>query len=316
MKPWFEPESEINVDNTSLEYSSWPKNPNQLTNIAGSTDLKAGDKLKFEVSFLNAGKKVITGPFDIVIMGGTQEQGRMTVSESFDPGTINSIVFESTTGMMAGTSDWKIVLDDGNTITEASETDNEFALGAVPVGTAPLAVDFSADPTSIEISELVNDGSIKFTPTVTGGDGQYTYNWTFTDGSPATSNEESPEVTYSAEGNFDVTLKVTDGLGETLSETKTGYISVILVSGIDDDISDIVSIYPNSTANELKVNSSLLQNARLYLWNTSGQIMNVPIRRKSNKETIMNVTSLNNGVYILEIITSDKKLKSRILINK
>ncbi|MCB0805999.1 MAG: T9SS type A sorting domain-containing protein [Bacteroidales bacterium] len=52
------------------------------------------------------------------------------------------------------------------------------------------------------------------------------WNWTFEGGYPATSTEQNPEVMYSSDGNYDVTLEVSDGT-ETVSLTLENYITVM-----------------------------------------------------------------------------------------
>jgi len=53
-------------------------------------------------------------------------------------------------------------------------------------------------------------------------DGTWTWQWTFPGGTPATSNQQNPLITYDAAGVFDVTLTVTNGSGSnTLTKTQT-----------------------------------------------------------------------------------------------
>ncbi|SMO38711.1 LamG-like jellyroll fold domain-containing protein [Solitalea koreensis] len=52
------------------------------------------------------------------------------------------------------------------------------------------------------------------------------YSWSFPGGTPATSTMENPVVSYATEGNFDVTLTVTDQYG-TNTQTLPGFIKVL-----------------------------------------------------------------------------------------
>lgn len=56
------------------------------------------------------------------------------------------------------------------------------------------------------------------------------WNWTFTGGSPATSTEQNPTITYSAPGTYTVSLSATDGTSSDI-ETKTAYITVLENNG-------------------------------------------------------------------------------------
>jgi PKD repeat protein len=56
------------------------------------------------------------------------------------------------------------------------------------------------------------------------------WNWTFEGGSPASSTEQNPVVTYTTPGVYTVTLAATDGTNSD-SEIKTGYVRVLPTSG-------------------------------------------------------------------------------------
>ncbi len=52
------------------------------------------------------------------------------------------------------------------------------------------------------------------------------WNWTFQGGSPATSTQQNPSVTYSAPGTYTVSLQASDG-STSQTETRTAYITVL-----------------------------------------------------------------------------------------
>lgn len=56
------------------------------------------------------------------------------------------------------------------------------------------------------------------------------WNWTFEGGSPATSDEENPVITYDTPGVYSVTLEVSDGVS-TVSSTSEGYVVVLDANG-------------------------------------------------------------------------------------
>lgn len=56
------------------------------------------------------------------------------------------------------------------------------------------------------------------------------WNWTFTGGTPSSSSDQNPTVTYSTAGTYTVTLTAGDGV-TTDSETKTNYITVLPATG-------------------------------------------------------------------------------------
>jgi immune inhibitor A len=81
--------------------------------------------------------------------------------------------------------------------------------------TPPPASDLAS---SISMSQDVA-GTVIFTATVTGGDGDYSYLWDFDD-KGATSAEEKPTYVYTTSGSYQATLKVTDGKGASVTSTQ------------------------------------------------------------------------------------------------
>ncbi|MDD5339510.1 MAG: DUF4349 domain-containing protein, partial [Dehalococcoidales bacterium] len=99
------------------------------------------------------------------------------------------------------------------------EQSANLALFDVTLEQSKLVVEFTADPRRGDAGM-----SVYFFPNVTGGFTPYVYEWDFGDGK--TSNEEQPTHIYDNEGNFTVTLKVTDDKGTTEEYTRENYITV------------------------------------------------------------------------------------------
>lgn len=68
----------------------------------------------------------------------------------------------------------------------------------------PITVDFEADATSGCDGTVVNFTDLSV------GEGTISYQWTFEGGTPETSNEQNPTVTYNSGGYFNVELTATD----------------------------------------------------------------------------------------------------------
>ncbi len=83
----------------------------------------------------------------------------------------------------------------------------------------PPEADFSASETLVSIG-----GSVNFTDLSTNM--PTSWQWTFEGGTPATSTEQNPTVTYNEPGEYTVTLVATNPFGFD-EETKTAYISVV-----------------------------------------------------------------------------------------
>ena len=104
----------------------------------------------------------------------------------------------------------------------ASATEHITVYEAVP----PVA-DFSASETYI-----MAENSVTFTDLSTNM--PTSWSWTFEGGTPATSTEQNPTVTYSEAGEYTVTLVATNAFGSG-TETKTEFISVAAVYNMSND---------------------------------------------------------------------------------
>lgn len=112
------------------------------------------------------------------------------------------------------------------TATNANGNDTETKTGFITVtssgGNGPVA-DFTASQTNITEGTSINfaDNSTN-TPT--------SWSWTFAGGTPSSSTNQNPSVTYNTAGTYDVTLTATNANGNDV-ETKTGFISVVSSAG-------------------------------------------------------------------------------------
>ncbi|HBF88097.1 MAG TPA: hypothetical protein DDX39_05595 [Bacteroidales bacterium] len=84
----------------------------------------------------------------------------------------------------------------------------------------PPVADFSASATDITVGQTVT-----FTDLSTNAPTSWA--WTFAGGTPTSSTNQNPTVTYSVAGTYDVTLVATNAIGGSAPETKIAYISVL-----------------------------------------------------------------------------------------
>ena len=61
--------------------------------------------------------------------------------------------------------------------------------------------------------------------------GQISWNWSFPGGTPNTSTDENPVITYNVPGVYDVSLSVSNGT-DNVSTTKTAYINVMIPKSV------------------------------------------------------------------------------------
>ncbi len=106
---------------------------------------------------------------------------------------------------------------------------------------APLA-NFVADEVRVNEGETVTFTDLS-TNTPSG------WEWTFEGGTPATSTQASPTVTYNTAGVYDVSLVATNVAGRSATATKAEYILVEEALGVNNPngLGDKVSVYPNPT---------------------------------------------------------------------
>jgi len=83
-----------------------------------------------------------------------------------------------------------------------------------------LSVKFTASRASVKMNE-----DLVFTPEIFGGFSPFSYGWDFGDGQ--TSTLAQPSHKYKSSGTYSVSLKVTDDHGNTFTETRQDYITVI-----------------------------------------------------------------------------------------
>jgi len=100
----------------------------------------------------------------------------------------------------------------------ASYGEIEDYIVSIPSG---VNANFTADITS-----LCENNQVQFTDNSTGGTSSWL--WTFDGGTPSTSTEQNPLVTYNIAGTYDVTLEVSNGTA-TNTLTKPAYIDVMTV---------------------------------------------------------------------------------------
>jgi PKD repeat protein len=108
------------------------------------------------------------------------------------------------------------------------------------------------------------------------------YQWTFTGGTPSTSTEKNPTVTYSSAGNFAVTLVATSGVGSS-TETKTNFIKI--GNGIDYSV-DLGADKIVCQGESVTLDAGAINNAT-YQWSTG--------------QTSQTITVQNAGTYSVTV---------------
>lgn len=148
----------------------------------------------------------------------------------------------------AGT-DYTIVVDHDGSLSGGSQA---FSIIISGIGTGtpqPPVANFGASSTNILVGETVN-----FTDQ--SSNGPTSWDWTFTGGTPSSSTDQNPSITYNTVGTYSVSLTATNAQGSD-TETKTNYITVSNCSYCtmnysntsDDYISKVVFNTINNSSN-------------------------------------------------------------------
>lgn len=143
---------------------------------------------------------------------------------------------------------------------------------------------------SADFSHTSSDPSFSFSDQST--DAQ-TWHWDFGDGD--TSTLQDPQHTYTANGNYTVTLIVWNG---PCSDTITKEIAVTGV-GIYEPAGVIIGAYPNPTSGRVWVVSDTPANGKLFVTNDLGQAVIDPVLFEQSTE--LDLSGLAPGVYFVEL---------------
>jgi len=153
----------------------------------------------------------------------------------------------------------------------------------------PPVTDFSANITNAEKGK-----SIVFTDKSSNSPSQWA--WTFEGGTPSTSTQQNPTVTFSSIGDHDVSLTTTNISGSN-TETKIDYISIFeLQAPLTDFVSNKVTILEGQSISFTDVSTN---NPNSWSWTFEGGTPSV-----SNAQNPV-VTYNNEGVYKVSLTTSN-----------
>jgi len=192
---------------------------------------------------------------------------------------------------------YQVSLTVTNACGENTKTETSYITVTEPQqGNAPVA-DFSYRASLQEngLSVQFNDLSTNL-PT--------SWSWTFANGTPESSTEQNPVVTFAAEGEYLVTLVAENEYGRD-SVART-----INVVGINDyNVDDMVSIYPNPTSSILNVEAENLISVTIL--DMSGRI--IYFANESCSATSIDLSGFANAEYMVKVETKEGSSLKRII---
>ena len=199
---------------------------------ASATQISAGDLVSFTNKSSNATQ-----------YAWTFEGGNPSTSNAANP---------TVTYAAAGT--FSVTLKASNE--SGSDTYTKTAL--ISVKSLQVVAEFSASATQVVAGETVNFSDLSL-------NGVTTREWVFEGGSPATSNQANPAVTYQLPGTYDVQLKVSNADGSDII-TKAGYIQVSPKAPAASFMASATEIFAGEKVNF----TNRSENAQSYVWTFAG----------------------------------------------
>jgi PKD repeat protein len=199
---------------------------------ASATQISAGDLVSFTNKSSNATQ-----------YAWTFEGGNPSTSNAANP---------TVTYAAAGT--FSVTLKASNE--SGSDTYTKTAL--ISVKSLQVVAEFSASATQVVAGETVNFSDMSL-------NGVTTREWVFEGGSPATSNQANPAVTYQLPGTYDVQLKVSNADGSDII-TKAGYIQVSPKAPAASFMASATEIFAGEKVNF----TNRSENAQSYVWTFAG----------------------------------------------
>ncbi|MFT5338267.1 MAG: hypothetical protein ACI9YL_002284, partial [Luteibaculaceae bacterium] len=161
-----------------------------------------------------------------------------------------------------------------------------------PIFSAPVQAQINVLPNS-DFGHSKDNLTYTFTPA---NNGYTAYNWTFTDGQ--VSDEMTPEITFSQEGNVEVCLSVEDGNGCVSEECE-----MVAIVGLEEHLSTlVVEVFPNPMQdNNIQINWNKTKGN--YTWHAlSGQLISTGDFQGNNARLPCPEVP---GVYFLTIQSRD-----------
>lgn len=176
------------------------------------------------------------------------------------------------------------------------------------VNTTNLHILFNANTTVVCPNSTVNFTDDSY-------DGILTRQWAFPGGSPSSSNEKEPIITYEYPGKYTVTLTISDGI-DSITLDKKEYITVNDCAYIPENSEQsIILVYPNPARDFVFIKRNNNKNTfnRIELLNMQGEIL---LNRRIDAESTtvsLNVSKIRNGIYFLRF-TGEKFAKVKKIV--
>jgi PKD repeat protein len=138
------------------------------------------------------------------------------------------------------------------------------------------------------------------------------WRWTFQGGSPASSAEQHPKITYNTLGTYPVSLTATNSAGSN-ELVKQGFITISAV-GVEYVEQPAVAVYPNPADDYVLVAGVGLRSVTLF--DLTGKTLATSFTADGSGTIRVPLTALRPGVYIMRITLADGTLQTHKLVKK
>ena len=189
------------------------------------------------------------------------------------------------------------------TLTVSNDLEEDETIMEDYITTLDLTASFEADEVDICDTEM-----IQFSSTTTCSE---EVQWTFEGGEPATSNEANPSVTYNTAGVYSVILSAINGDNE-VEVIEESFITVHNCTGIGSLTLNKMRISPNPSDGNFQVNLPDNGQFEIQVYDIAGHI--VYTTTLSAKQNNLNISNLNDGIYIISANNGLTQFKERVVI--
>jgi len=204
------------------------------------------------------------------------------------------------TATPASTTTYTVTGTTGN----CSDIDNV----TINVDVPPTAA-FSYSPTS----NICPNTPVTFNPNATIN--ASSYNWSFTGGTPSTSNQVFPVITYASSGSYPVFLTASNSCS---NDTLTGFITIDVCTGVStiETKTGVTSYFNPSNKNvQIGMNNVPVGNYQIMVMNAIGQNViedNIYVNSKTMLKTY-SMEEFSNGVYYIKLFNAEDNFTNKFV---
>lgn len=313
-----QPSTAVNITGTLLNN---PACPNQASGtvtvqVSGGTpgyNYSSNGGVSFQSSQILAG---LNGGNHLIVAkdanGCTDTDTVTLVSPPLITISVDSVIDVACEGQFAGeihvtaqggTPSYNYMLNEGSVQTNGdfvNLTDGTYTVSVMDVNGCPQSTSVTVDADLLlpiaDFSYTHSSTAYLFTNESENG---ATYMWTF--GDDSTSTEESPVHVYTSNGEYSVTLTVTNDCG---SDSYTTIVNT-LSTGVEDQTKTNFNLYPNPTSSQLHVQPSktIESSMTLEIVSMTGQLIGTQVLNKLDRSGLitLDVSGLENGIYYLRL---------------